>query len=362
MSELRGRPFAYVALMLSLWVGARWVTPDRHIGPSITLPPLRASNHNTRVMPPDTAAPKFADSAAIEPQRPKLVLRTIRPRDGRIISPHSTKFGLPPAYDPWQEGGRPSGLFAPLRLVLEDSEPQITGRDTPPTIALAPAGKAGTPLTIRQARADVYAYSFWRFSTGATAALAPGAQYGGSQTGIVATIDPFGAPNTGLALLVRGTSTPDGKERELAMGLRWKPDTKWPLWISAEKRFQTDSADRFAVYASGGFDTVPIIGQWRLDAFGQAGFASGRSGGGFFDAQTRVMRPLGVIGGVPFSVGVGGWSGGQRDAARVDAGPTVKATIDTGLAAVLVTADWRLRVAGNAKPKHGLALTVSSTF
>lgn len=358
MADLRGRPFAYVALTLSVWVGARVIMSVEDEAPVLT-PPMAESAPTViphgiqkigRFVTLSTVSQKFGGRRLTRHHRPH---------------PISTNFGLTPVQGPWQDGGRPSGLQAPL-WVAENSKPQSAGRDTPPSIALALKGEAGPPERRPRARrgwgGEVYAYSFWRLSTGSGTALAPGAQYGGSQSGIIGTIDPFGAPERGLSLLARGSVTPDGNEREFALGFRWRPGKDWPLTLSAERRFRTDAPDRFAAYLAGGIDSLPIAGLWTLNAFGQAGYATGQGGGGFFDAQARAMHPLATIGRVPVSIGTGSWAGGQKDAMRFDVGPTIAAKVEAGSTSLLIQLDWRLRAAGNAEPKSGLALTVSTGF
>ena len=358
MADLRGRPFAYVALTLSVWVGARVIMSVEDEAPVLT-PPMAESAPTViphgiqkigRFVTLSTVSQKFGGRRLTRHHRPH---------------PISTNFGLTPVQDPWQDGGRPSGLQAPL-WVAENSKPQSAGRDTPPSIALALTGEAGPPENRPRAPpnwgGEVYAYSFWRIANGSGSALAPGAQYGGSQSGIIATIDPFGAPDRGLSLLARGSMTPDGDEREVALGLRWKPANNWPLTISAERRFHADAPDRFAAYLAGGVNAVSVARRWSLDAFGQAGYVTGQGGGGFFDAQARLTRPLTKVSGVPLSAGGGAWTGGQKGAQRLDIGPTFAAKVDAGPTTVLIQLDWRLRAAGNAEPKNGLALTVSSGF
>jgi hypothetical protein len=347
MPEWRGRPLFWLGLVVACWSGAR-VTMVSSVAP----PPLasRATPQRIAQLPRGAPVPPSPTSPAIASHFNAVA--TAR---------QSSSHGFTPALDPWQDGGRPSGLLAPLR-VAEFSKPLSTGRDTPPTNAPAPPGKVGQPHSQQRWGAELYAYSFWRFATGGSGALAPGAQYGGSQSGIIATVDPFGDPKHGLALLARGAVTPDGDERELALGLRWKPDGDWPLLLSAEQRFRASAPDRFAAYLAGGVDGLALTGKWQLDAYGQAGYAAGRGGGGFFDAQARVTRPLAEVAGVPITLGAGSWAGGQRGSTRLDVGPTAVARIDTGPAVIVIQLDWRLRTAGNAEPKDGVALTLSTGF
>ena len=355
---MRGRPFAYVALTLSVWIGARIIMST---DASVTDRPL--PRQAVAVPRLSTMQDALAQITSVSGRFEKLATTRLlrRPR----LHPVSTNPDLPPAQDPWQDGGRPLG-FSLDALVADKDKPQSAGRDTPPSTALALMGEAGRPEQNRQRHkgwgGEVYAYSFWRFSTDSASALAPGAQYGGSQSGIIGTVDPFGAPDRGLSFMARASMTPDGDEREAALGLRWRPTRNWPLTLSAERRFRADASDRFAAYLAGGVNALPISGRWSLDAFGQAGYVTGQSGGGFFDAQARITHPLITISGVPLAAGTGAWGGGQKGVQRFDVGPTIGAKIDTGPTTLLVQLDWRLRAAGNAEPKNGLSLSVSTGF
>jgi hypothetical protein len=213
----------------------------------------------------------------------------------------------------------------------------------------------------RRRRLQLYGYSFWRQGSGA-AALGPGAQYGGSQAGLIATWDPLGKAGKGPALLLRGAATPDGLEREIALGARWQPATRWPVSLSVERRFRFGAPDSFAAYAAGGVDEQPMFGKLRLNAYAQAGYDSGYGGTGFYDAQARLMHPLIQIAGIPVKIGAGSWAGGQRGVHRLDIGPTIGTKIENRFADLTFQLDWRKRVAGNAEPKDGLALTVSTGF
>ena len=356
MSELRGRPYVFVAVTILCWVGARMAWPDTQIAgekPSASKPALAQNGH--------------AASASIAPQFwPRLV--RFAPASLHDWSAPRAKhapviqfIGLPPVLVPGQVGGRPSGLSMPLR-VAGDDKPVSAGWDTPPTIAHTPVGKAGTPEFLRPKRWEVYGYSFWRLANSRAPPLAPAAQYGGSQSGIIATYDPWGQPDTGLALLARGAVTPDGDQDEAAFGARWKPKGLGPIQLSGEYRLRSNEPDQFAAYLSGGVNEVSLVSGWRLDAFGQAGYASGKSGSGFFDANARISHLVTKQGRVSLSAGAGGWAGGQKGAQRLDIGPTIAAKIDTGPAIILIQLDWRLRVAGDAQPENGFALTVSSGF
>jgi hypothetical protein len=211
-------------------------------------------------------------------------------------------------------------------------------------------------------RLDVYAYSFFRQGSGGSG-LAGTGQYGGSQSGFVATYAlDANAPAT-WSILARGAIAHDRlAERELAAGLRWQPSRRLPLTLTAERRFRHARSDAFAVYLAGGKSQVVLPQKFRLDAFAQAGLVSGKDGGPFFDISTRAERKLASIGNAPVTMGGGLWGGGQEGIFRIDAGPTIGTEIPVGTTRLRVNADWRFRIAGDAAPASGPALTLSTSF
>jgi hypothetical protein len=121
-------------------------------------------------------------------------------------------------------------------------------------------------------------------------------------------------------------------------------------------------ADAFAVYAAGGITQAALPHEFRLDAFAQAGVVSGQDGGAFFDLTGRAERRLARVGTAPVTLGGGIWGGGQAGIFRIDAGPTIGTEIDLGPANMRIHADWRFRIAGDAAPASGPALTLSTSF
>jgi hypothetical protein len=222
---------------------------------------------------------------------------------------------------------------------------------------------AGPP---RQSAFNVYAYSFVRAGSQAAALGAGGGQYGGSQSGMIATysLARFRGKDgqSKIALLARGAiAHDDPAEREFAAGLRWQPLAGAPFTLTAERRFRNARADAFALYIAGGKSAVLPAG-FQLDSYAQAGITSGKDGGAFFDASTRAERKIPVAGSPPITVGAGIWGGGQQDIFRIDAGPTIGTEIRLGNARLRVNADWRFRIAGDARPASGPALTLSTSF
>jgi hypothetical protein len=205
-----------------------------------------------------------------------------------------------------------------------------------------------------------YAYHFVRGGP-STSALDGREQYGGSQSGFVATYSL--ARNDGLALQVRGAIAHDRlSERELAAGLRLKPFQSLPVSITAERRFRNDRRDAFAVFVAGGKSDVTLPLGFKAEGFAQAGVISDKRSGAFFDFAVRADRKLFAVGKAPVAAGSGIWGGGQRGVFRIDAGPTITAEIAVDEARLRISADWRFRVEGDARPASGPAVTLSTSF
>ena len=96
---------------------------------------------------------------------------------------------------------------------------------------------------------------------------------------------------------------------------------------------------------------------WRfeLDAYAQAGIVGLGRRDLFADGAIAFTRP--VYG--RFSAGLGMWGGYQPGLYRLDAGPRISMKVRDNIRAHV---DWRQRVAGNAQPASGPALTLAADF
>lgn len=255
-------------------------------------------------------------------------------------------------------------------VALPISEKQRATPPVPGTASLWPVdlSPASTPVTAltaappaRKSLAQIYAYSFWRFG-GQDSGLAAAGQYGGSQTGVIATI-PLGRNDTAPAAMFRATIAPDSRaDREVAAGLRWRPVGALPVSITAERRFRPVGRDRFALYLAGGKDGIKLPAQFALDVYAQAGVVSGSGAGPFFDTAARANRAVYQAKSVSAAIGGGVWAGGQRGAARFDIGPSIGADLRLNSTRFRLTGDWRFRIAGDARPGNGPAVTLSTSF
>ncbi|MCH2487899.1 MAG: hypothetical protein MK010_09195, partial [Erythrobacter sp.] len=62
------------------------------------------------------------------------------------------------------------------------------------------------------------------------------------------------------------------------------------------------------------------------------------------------------------SIGAGAWGGVQRGAGRLDIGPSASVALRLGRSPVWLSADYRFRIAGDAQPGSGAAVTLSTGF
>jgi hypothetical protein len=220
-----------------------------------------------------------------------------------------------------------------------------------------------TPVTARgsNSRMDIYAYSFWRGGK-RNGGLAAAGQYGGSQSGIIATYR-LGDTITKPALLLRTSFAPGTEgDREFAIGARVRPFASLPVALSAERRFLDTAKDNFAVYLAGGKSDVRLPANFILNGYAQAGIVRTKSFEHFFDGNLHIDCPLVQNKIASVQIGAALWAGGQKGIARIDSGPSIRSDIKLGHAQFRINADWRFRLAGNAGPGNGPALTVSTGF
>ena len=69
-----------------------------------------------------------------------------------------------------------------------------------------------------------------------------------------------------------------------------------------------------------------------------------------------------AIGPIQLRLGAGAWGGAQQGASRMDIGPSASVGLAGGHTSARIAVDWRFRVAGDAAPSSGPALTVAAGF
>ena len=341
-----GRPLRFLAVVLGGWVAIRiwcvWPAPPVVARREEPRPPAapaaleiadRYARRTTLAIAGDPL-PQWPTTRAIPP----LALRG-HPARLAMRQPPELYRMPPPASPAHDHGPRPDAYtLAMLGLVRY-------GNAEPP-----PAGPGR------------WSVSLWAVARGGRQ---PGGvatpQLGGSQAGarIAYALDDHG----GLAIAGRIAGALSTRQQEAAIGVEWRLRGS-PLRLVAERRIGiARTAGGFALGAVGGVGDQPLALGFRLDGYGQAGVIARGGGEGYADGALRVARPVaGASGGIALDLGIGAWGAAQRGAARLDIGPSAAITLPLGTRALRVSFDWRQRIAGDARPVSGPALSIGTDF
>lgn len=371
--RLRGGPLVMLVVLVSGWSAARavwWDNPFLPLVPDPDLPPLAAN--------PPTAKLVAAPTSSLAPLAPE------GPGAGALPITSATLGWRAGAY---RGGGTDAEVAAAHQLLwygalrdLTADSAVITGTeaglptgnsDWPAAAPFLPTRPAA-PAPVLAGPWSVDAWAFWRQGSNA-APISQGRVpiYGASQAGAVLQYrlapasphDPRLYARAYRALVRRG-------ESELALGASARPLGRVPLRLVGEVRY-TDGAFsdtvRPAAYVISELAPVPLPYGARLEAYGQAGWVGGPDPTGFADGQASVTGELRKVAGltdnaVRLSLGVATWGGAQKDAQRIDIGPTLRLDVTLGDVPARISVDWRERVGGDAGPDSGLAATLSTQF
>lgn len=314
-------------------------------------------------------SPNAAEGAAVSnPSAPRRARPLAR---GAPRSARSAARQAPPGPDHSVLSGPrlPDARESPWRSPPPPSAQQSDGRSPEGFEQEAPFAPR-RPLAAGRWSLD--AWGFWRQGSDA----APVSQgrvpiYGASQAGAVLQYRLAPASRRDPRLYARAyRALVKGGESELAIGASLRPLVGLPLRLAGEGRF-TDtpfgSEVRPAAYAVTEINPVSLPLGTRLEIYGQSGWVGGRGRTPFADGQASLTRDLPFAGrlskdAVRISIGAGAWGGAQKDAQRLDVGPTLRADVGIGGFPARLSVDWRARVAGDAAPGSGVAATLSAGF
>lgn len=257
---------------------------------------------------------------------------------------------------PWRADALRGASNAAARA---DAEPP-----PPPPVTLAPGWASTGPPDFRLR--DRFTVSVWAFVRpgGGRASLAEAGQLGGSQAGARATYRLTNGREGSLAFAARVSRPLSTSGAEAALGLAWRPDHELPLELAVERRIALERGgrDAWAAGIAGGVDGVSLPIGLDLDGYGQAGVVGARARDLYVDGGIGVGRRVALSERASIRIGAGAWGAAQPDLARLDVGPQVVARFPAGPAAMRVSLEWRQRIAGDAAPRSGLALTLATDF
>ena len=340
-----GRPLRFLLVLLLIWSGGRVAMhlpvpsslPPPELVPSAAAEqPVRRRSASARRTPVEArvpAAPAWA--AATQPSVAPAVMAVRQRPAGRL---ERMAAAVPVVQQANEAGDRPSA-----------SEPPLPSPAPPP--ALSPA--AG--------RWALSAWLFWR-DGGGRSSLASVGQLGGSQAGARVDFDLTPGASSRLTAYARATTALARPHApEAAAGLSLQPSRNIPVSLAAERRLSLGAGgrDAFALLAVAGIGPREIAPDISIEGYGQAGMVGLKRRDLFADGRLSLLRAVAPL---PVSAGVGLSGGAQPGIRRLDVGPQVQARFRAGAQSFRLTAEWRERIAGNAAPGSGPALTLAADF
>ena len=373
----RGQPLIALALVLTGWVAVRAAVWDWPAAAQ-SRADLPVQTLAARVpAAPESPAPaaQAAPPAPAWPQLAAIEASAFDPVEAATPRPMPL---LPPLGPAPQVSDAPR-LAAGHQLLWLAGVSQLT---LPPDVAqhfaarppLAPPPAAPAAALLRERRWSGDGWLLLRRGgngfnlpgAGLPGANLPSGAYGASQAGAVIRYRLAPSSPHRPAVYLRASS---GLERprgeEAALGLALRPLPRVPVAAMAEARITrtlTGNIVRPAVALVSEFPPQPLPLGLRGELYAQAGWVGGKDSTAFADGQARIEKPLLSAGRFDLRAGAGAWGGAQRGARRLDVGPTATLAVPLGGASGRVSADWRFRVAGDAAPDSGPAITLSAGF
>lgn len=315
--------------------------------------------------PPPIVPTQFPPIEPIAPAAGGDAWADMRPQamgyaDPRIMAGSSRPVAIPIYYAPAElrpglgkDVGEPSWESQwPLSRIAATSMPPLRSSVVTPAQSKASLKRNGVD------RVQLTAWALLRARAAGIAgqqSLANGGSLGGSQAGARLSYN-FARQ---MAAPFRSTSEVGRRGGEVAAGVRIQPAAAIPLWITAERRQRVGryggGRNAFALFFEAGVWDRPMPLHFLLDSYLQGGIVGFHSRDRFVDGSLTLTRPLYK----QFSAGLGVWGGAQPGVYRVDAGPRMTMRIKHNLRVHL---DWRQRLAGNAAPGSGPAITLAGDF
>lgn len=221
------------------------------------------------------------------------------------------------------------------------------------------------PLLIMEPTADRWragAWLLWRNGGAEGNKGVPAGQLGGSQAGV--RLDYDIAPHakirmTAYSRLTSALQSPTAPET--AVGLSIQPLRAVPITLAAERRIALGVGARNAnaVMAVGGFGPKLLAPSIMAEAYVQTGIVGFRQRDAFIDGKFSLTAPLA---GTPLRLGAALSGGAQPGLNRLDIGPELQVRLPLPQSNARLSVEWRERIAGQARPGSGLAITLAADF
>lgn len=378
----RGQPLIVLGALLLGWVGLRAALWEDIAFPVLpapvedaiarVLPPV-AQRGAEPVAGPTRQAPAFAQDEPVIARPPATVAPPPLPLSPR---PLAAPVAPVPEFVPAGGGVNTARVAAAHQLAWMAGVAQLpVPRFVMDRLSQTDRTASLIPAEARQARTAPLAAKRWSVDgwlllreggAGATGPGLPSPSYGASQAGAVLRYRL--APSSShrpSAYLRASTAVQSPRGEEVALGLSARPLAQVPVAVLAEvraTRLASGTRLRPAVGAVTELSRFSLPAGFSGEVYAQAGYLGGPDGTAFVDGQVRIERRIARLGQGELRAGLGSWGGAQKGASRVDVGPSATLDFPLGSGQGRVSADWRLRAAGNAAPQSGPAITLSAGF
>ncbi|MGB3929090.1 MAG: hypothetical protein WBL20_09010, partial [Sphingobium sp.] len=228
------------------------------------------------------------------------------------------------------------------------------------TTAAPPPIPVATPRSPDRWRAS--AWTLWREDAPSGADLVSAGRLGGSQAGLRVDYELIPQARSRATAYGRLTSALQRPAApEAAIGLAFQPSRAIPVTVAAERRIALGKGARDAtsIMVVGGFGPVDVAPRVQAEAYGQAGMVGLRQRDLFIDGKLSLLSPIAQS---LLKIGGAISGGAQPGVSRLDVGPELQLRLPLPHTGARIAVEWRERVAGNARPGSGLAVTLAADF
>ncbi len=363
--RIAGQPLLAIAVVLLLWIGLRsvlWESP---------FPAIADFLDDTHLLAGDGAAgPKVQPRTTSSLGGKQTKVGTGRFRPSGVPVPFAVSATMQRSYT--IIGNEAGSSASHQRLWMAAMAHIGGGWEGPQANAMVMQASAYPAIAPASRSRPVSRWSFdsWVFlrqSAGNDRGAGPlPATYGGSQVGAVMRYRLSRSSPNRPSAYVRVTKALAGPTQgDISAGVSARPFAQLPFAAMVEGRLSrngTSTEVRPAALVVSELPNIDLPLQFRGQAYAQAGYVGGDFATGFADGQMKLDRKLADFDLGTLHAGAGAWGGIQKGAERVDVGPTASLTMKVGDAPVRIAMDYRHRIAGDAVPQSGIALTVSTGF
>lgn len=348
-----GRPVRFFVVLMGGWTVMRLGSAASSMfWPNSTPEPSPDTHQGVAPMPGQEAAIAFVPRVPGRAQQ----LRAPKPTN-TFVAPVSKFAAVPMMLTPRIRAGM---------LVLKAQDHLVASApvqsEATPTFSPTPVVPLALPHQAQRDRWRGSGWLFWRDGSVSRANIVTAGRLGGSQAGLRLDYDLTPASSGRAAAYGRVTAalnhpaSPEG-----ALGLAWQPSRAFPVSIAAERRIALGKGarDANALLAVGGFGPTPVVPGLDAEAYAQAGVVGFHRRDLFADGKFSLLSPIARS---PLRLGASLSGGAQPGVERLDIGPEVQLRLPLPQVAARLSIEWRERIAGQASPPSGLAVTLGTDF